>query len=81
MNGRNWPGFPTGPRSGYWVLDVDGRQGRESLKEILAALGFERLQDLTPIIVRTQSGGLHLYFRCGPGEEVRTRASDDRPWN
>ena len=67
---------PTGPGAGIWVLDVDGMAGRDSLNGILATLGLERPQDLTPIIVRTPSGGLHLYFRCGPGEEVRTRAGD-----
>ncbi|WP_072389079.1 bifunctional DNA primase/polymerase [Hyphomicrobium sp. CS1BSMeth3] len=72
-------GIPTGPRSGYWVLDVDGEAGSASLEEILAALGIQRLEGLTAVIVRTPSGGLHLYFRCGPGEEVRTRASDIAP--
>ena len=62
--------------TGLWVLDVDGEAGRNSLNELLAVLGLERIEDLTPCIVQTRSGGLHLYFRLRPGEKPRSRASD-----
>lgn len=78
-----WPGalvgIPTGPQSGIWVLDVDGDAGRESLNRILAELGLETPFDLTPVISRTPSGGLHLYFRLCPGERPRTRSGDIAP--
>lgn len=70
--------LPTGPRSGFCVLDVDGEQGRASLGKILAALGLELPVDLG-IVGSTPSGGLHIYSRCGPGEEVKTRAGDIAP--
>jgi hypothetical protein len=31
------------------------------------------------VVVRTPSGGLHLYFRLGAGETPRTRSSDIAP--
>jgi Bifunctional DNA primase/polymerase, N-terminal len=80
---RRWPdalvGIPTGPQSGLWVLDVDGDVGRKSLNKLLALLGFEALSDLTRVVSRTPSGGLHLFFGFQAGECPRTRASDIGP--
>jgi hypothetical protein len=63
---RRWPNalaaVPTGHASGLWVLDVDGQAGRDSLSQLLARLGLESVADLTPVISRTPSGGLHLFF-------------------
>src|SRR5215213_9623962 len=52
----SWPGvgIVTGPPSGVLVLDVDGPEGEAELQ----AHGHP----VTPM-VRTASGGLHLYFR------------------
>jgi|SRR5215207_8212082 len=78
-----WPdalaSIPTGPESGLWVLDVDGEAGRRSLSVLLARLGLEHVADLSRVIVRTPSGGIHLYFRLGAGETPRTRPSDIAP--
>lgn len=75
-----WPdalvGIPTGPASGLWVLDVDGEAGRQSLNELMARLGVEKLADLTPCVSRTPGGGMHLIFRLQPGERPRNRARD-----
>jgi hypothetical protein len=75
-----WPdalvGIPTGPKSGVWVLDVDGAAGRSSLNELMARLGVETIADMTPCVSRTPSGGLHLIFRLQPGERPRNRARD-----
>ena len=59
-----WPGvgIVTGAVSGVLVLDVDGPEGEAVLKE--------HGHPVTPM-VRTGSGGLHLYFRH-PDREVRT---------
>jgi Bifunctional DNA primase/polymerase, N-terminal len=70
-----WPkaliGLPTGPASGLVVLDVDVKRAE--------ANGFDSLEDLgravlpeTPM-VHTESGGLHLYFRC-PVRDLRNSA-------
>lgn len=32
---------------------------------------------VSPVIVQTTSGGLHIYFSLRPGEQPRTRASDN----
>lgn len=62
--GANW-GMPTGPVSGYDVLDLDvknGANGRATLADLEAIHG----QIVTPMVA-TPSGGLHLYFRHKPG--------------
>lgn len=72
-------GVPTGTRSGVWVLDLD-RKGRvDGLRSITEFANGRELPDT--LTVRTQSGGLHLYFthvdglgnRAGilPGVDVR----------
>lgn len=60
----SWPGVGvvTGPQSGILVLDVDGPEGEAELKKY----GHPP----TPM-VRTPSGGLHLYFKH-PNIEART---------
>jgi Bifunctional DNA primase/polymerase, N-terminal len=61
------------------VLDVDGQAGRESLTQLLAHFGLESVADLTSVICRTPSGGLHLFFRWQQGETPRNRARDIGP--
>jgi hypothetical protein len=60
---RRWPqalvGVPTGRRSGFVVLDVDVKDGRNGF-DTLADLGGAILPD-TPM-VHTRSGGVHIYF-------------------
>ena len=36
--------------------------GLASLRELLAKLGLSTVGDLTRVVARTPSGGLHLYF-------------------
>jgi putative DNA primase/helicase len=55
-------GIVTGPLSGVLVLDVDGPEGEHELQR--------HGHPVTPM-VRTASGGLHLYFRH-PEQHVRT---------
>ena len=75
-----WPtslaAIPTGPQSGFFVLDVDGPAGRRSLNALLVKLGIERPADLSRVVVRTPSGGLHFYFTLRSGETPKSRASD-----
>ena len=62
---QRWPqalvGVPTGRRSGFIVLDVDVKDGRNGF-DTLADLGRSNLP-LTPI-AHTRSGGVHVYFAC-----------------
>jgi hypothetical protein len=55
-------GIVTGPLSGILVLDVDGPEGEAELKK--------HGHPITPM-VRTASGGLHLYFKH-PDTDIRT---------
>lgn len=65
--------------SGHWVLDVDGEQGKATLREIEAEHGPLP----TTFTTETPSGGLHLWFEgeaptsartlLGPGLDTRGR--------
>jgi Bifunctional DNA primase/polymerase, N-terminal/AAA domain len=76
---RRWPdanvGIATGPASGLLVLDVDGAQGEQSLID-LAQRGF-----IVPdsYIVRTGSGGQHIYFAWPEGADIRNSARKIAP--
>ena len=61
------------------ISDVDGEAGRHSLNALLADLGIGNVADLTGVVSRTPSGGLHLIFKLQPRERPRTRASDIAP--
>lgn len=56
-------GIPTGERSGFWVLDVDGAAGRQSLAHL------EKQNGPLPQtrVFRTGSGGLHYLWTHAPG--------------
>lgn len=76
---RRWPdanvGIVTGPESGILVLDVDGKQGEESLIE-LGRRGFHLPDTHT---VRTGGGGQHLYFLWPERTNVRNSAGKIAP--
>src|SRR5271165_3417817 len=65
-------GIPTGKRSGYWVLDLDRKGEHDGLRSISAyaeehgdpAEGDAWCETFT---VRTQNGGIHLYFNMVEG--------------
>jgi hypothetical protein len=74
-----WPdanvGILTGAESGILVLDVDGKQGEESLIE-LERRGYYLPDSYT---VRTGGGGQHLYFAWPEGADVRNSQSKIAP--
>ncbi len=65
------PAFPTGEPSGIAVLDIDRKDGKDGVAA-LRQLGFE---PESPFVVRTKSGGKHLWFahkpdlRCSVGQD------------
>jgi hypothetical protein len=63
-------GLLTGKRAGYFVLDVDGNEGAETLA------AWEHELDELPATwtSRTGGGGLHFFFRCPSDFEVRGNA-------
>lgn len=85
---KRWPsaliGFPTGLRSRCIVVDLDPKE--HSTKAMLAALarfcGHLREIDpetgeiVEPVIAKTQSGGLHLYF-AWPDEAVFAEVAEN----
>ncbi len=62
----SWPsacvGLVTGEKNGIAVLDIDVKNQKDGVAS-LAELGFGDLAALTPVRVRTPSGGWHLYFK------------------
>lgn len=55
------PGLPMGGRSGLAVLDLDRHHDGQDGVAALVALGHDP-ETLSPSVVETPSGGLHLYF-------------------
>lgn len=55
-------GVPTGVKSGWWVLDIDVK-GENEPDDILHALQME-FGDFSGPVIRTPSGGLHVYFKA-----------------
>jgi hypothetical protein len=64
----NW-GVACGAGSGVWVLDVDGANGKASLKDLVKQYGSLPAR----LTVRTGKG-LHLYFAWPPMVELRNSA-------
>lgn len=59
-------GLATGEHSGIWVLDVDGDEGEETLRQLVAAHGT-----LPPTVEAITGKGRHLYFKWPAGTEIR----------
>ena len=70
-----WPfanvGIATGRPSGFFVVDVDGAEGADSLRELEAEHG--KLPDTIEQV--TGGGGRHLLFRYHPGREIANKVS------
>jgi hypothetical protein len=64
----NWAAM-TGPESGFFVLDIDGADGQQSM-DALAQAGNVLPSTLTVITAR----GKHLYFLCAEGMRIRNSA-------
>jgi putative DNA primase/helicase len=76
---KRWPlanlGLLTGPLSGFFVVDVDGAKGEQSVIE-LAKKGCS-LPDTHS--VRTGGGGSHFYFNWPDNQDVRNSQSKIAP--
>lgn len=74
-----WPdaniGIPTGEAQGFFVLDIDGPEGQESL------LALESQHGALPRTrtVRTGGGGLHFWFKYPEGMQIRNSTSKIAP--
>ena len=66
------PGIPTGPRSGFAVVDLDRKNGKDGFAEI-RALGYDP-DAMSPVMVESPGGSRHLYFR----HEEGLRSTTDR---
>lgn len=77
-----WPnaliGMPTGARSGITAVDLDpgAATADEMLEALSVAYGIENADPdtgemLSPLLVRTQAAGLHLWFAAEPSDRNR----------
>jgi hypothetical protein len=78
-----WPGAligaPTGPPSGFVLLDVDIKHPPVSGFNSLDELGFAVLP--TTPIAHSPSGGIHLYFAAPSGFEIRNTDGTRTRWS
>ena len=59
------PGIALGPRTGWAVLDVDQKNGKDGFAG-LRAMGIDP-EALSPVMVQSPGGSLHAYFRWPEG--------------
>jgi hypothetical protein len=59
-------GVATGRASGVWVLDVDGHEGRETMRRLEAEHG-----PLPPTVEVITGNGRHLYWKWPDGFDIR----------
>jgi hypothetical protein len=77
---RDWEFWPRwaalcGAANGFWVLDVDGEAGRETLRQLMEAYRqVERYGPLSLYTVMTPKG-MHIYFKWGPSCEGLTNTA------
>jgi hypothetical protein len=65
-------GIATGAGAGFWALDIDPQHGgNESYSHLIGQHG----RPPATVSVHTPSGGLHLWFRCPDGIEIRTNVA------
>ncbi len=75
---KQWPeaniGIPTGSDNGFWVLDIDGEEGENSLSHLQSCFGAlpQSLECLT-------GGGRHIYFALPEGVIIKNSASKIAP--
>lgn len=66
-------GLTTGTAAGIWVLDLDTHSAAENGLESIDVLEAEHGPLPDTMIVRTGTGGLHLYWSMPEGVEIRNR--------
>jgi hypothetical protein len=65
-------GIATGAKSGFWVVDVDMKNGVDGLKSLRDKFGSDLVFDFEKHIVGvTATGGYHLLFKWDPALPVR----------
>lgn len=65
-------GVATGPRSGFWVVDVDMKNGVDGLQSLRDRFGSRFEFDLDRhLVAKTATGGIHFLFQWDPLLPVR----------
>lgn len=67
-------GIATGPKSGFWVIDIDVKHGVNGWDSIIREFGEPVFEDKN-ICVKTPSGGYHLYFQWDESFPVTVAAN------
>jgi hypothetical protein len=65
-------GVATGPKSGFWVVDVDMKNGVSGMESLLRRFGSRLELEIDKfLIARTATGGIHFLFQWDPTLPVR----------
>lgn len=65
------PFFGVKPSDEFFVIDVDVKNGKKGLEQIRLLWKQLNLPKLNTLVVRTASGGAHIYFKKPPGLSLR----------
>lgn len=65
-------GVPTGSKTGFFVLDIDGPRGELQFAQLECMNGF--LPKTVEVITGRETGGRHLYFKIPDGKDIRNSA-------
>jgi len=65
-------GVVTGPKSGFWVVDVDMKNGVCGMESLVRRFGMGLVHDVDRCLVgQTATGGFHFLFQWEPSTPVR----------
>lgn len=69
-------GVPTGLRSGFWVLDIDMKDGKDGKKALAEYLAQEKIDDIPDTRKqRTATGGYQLLYKWDANRVVSNRTA------
>lgn len=75
-NPKSYIGIRTGPESGIWVVDIDIKNDKNGMDELVNHFGEVFDIDLKDnLIQKTISGGFHFVFQWCEGDSVKNKAN------
>ena len=63
--------MPTGEISGFWVLDIDIKNGKDGLKEIQKIIPNFNISTVDTLVAKSPTGGYHLYYKIPEGMVIK----------
>jgi hypothetical protein len=67
-------GIATGEESGFWVLDIDMKEGKDGFKSIQEYFNVKEIElPKKGIVAQTWSGGFHFYYKWCEGDTIANK--------